>query len=77
MVVEELEGIGQDAIDFYAEDNGSIILLRPATNAAVAWAEEFLPEDAPRFGNAYAVERNFICTVLNGIEGDGLKWQAR
>lgn len=77
MVVEELEGIEQDAIDFYAEDHSSIVLLQPATVPAREWAEKFLPFDTPMYRDAYVVEKNFICIVLNGIETDGMKWQTR
>ena len=63
--------------DFNAVDHGSVVLLQPITADAATWAEEHLPEDAPRFGSGYAIEKNYICEILQGIECDGLTWGQR
>jgi hypothetical protein len=60
--------------DFTATDHGSIVLLQPNTAAASTWADEHLPDDAPTFGKGFAVEKNYICDILQGIECDGLTW---
>jgi len=56
--------------DFEVRNEGSIYLLRPMTDAAKAWCDEHLPEDAPMFGNAYVVEHRFIRGVVEGILTD-------
>jgi hypothetical protein len=37
-------------------DHGSIILMRPNTPDAAAWVAEHVPNDAPAWGNAIAME---------------------
>lgn len=67
--------VSQKEIDFVIEDNGSIILLRPITEAAKEWIEEHLPEDRMYFGNAVVVEPRYIADIASGIEADGLTWR--
>jgi hypothetical protein len=59
-------------IDFRVENHGSIYLLRPLTARARAWVENNLPEDAPAFGNAVAVEHRYIADIVTGAINDGL-----
>jgi hypothetical protein len=42
--------------DFRVQDEGTIFLLQPLTDAARRWSVEHLPDDAQRFGSAYFVE---------------------
>ncbi len=58
--------------DFGVANHGSIFLLTPFTEAADAWAEEHLPEDAQRLGPAIVVEHRYIGDIIAGIQGDGL-----
>lgn len=58
--------------DFAVSNHGSIFLLRPLSDEAQDWADEFLPEDAPMLGGSYAVEHRFIWPIIDGIEADGL-----
>jgi len=61
--------------DFSIEGEGhfcTVYLLRPLTPAAFEWVEEHIPEDAPRLGNAVAVEHRYITDIVAGIQGDGL-----
>lgn len=60
------------ATDFTVQNEGSIFLLHPHTDAARAWIEEHIPEDAQTFGDAIAVEHRYICSIVDGIQGDGL-----
>lgn len=59
-------------LDFETSDHGSVVLLTPHTEAAREWAGEYLPDDAPRFGHAYAVEHRYIDDIVAGIQSDGL-----
>ena len=43
-------------IDFEVQNHFSIFLLCPLTDAAVAWVDEFLPEDITTFGRGIVVE---------------------
>jgi len=59
--------------DFEVQDEGSICLLRPLTDAAKTWVGEHIPDDAQWFGNAVAVEHRFIEPIVVGIVADGLE----
>lgn len=59
--------------DFTVQNEGSIVLLHPITAAANEWCDEFLPEDASRFGHAYAIEHRYIDDILHGIIEAGLE----
>src|SRR6266542_2132829 len=37
--------------DFLVADHGTISLLQPITDRALAWVREHLPPDSPRFGS--------------------------
>lgn len=60
------------ALDFVVADHGSIVLLRPYTPAAEAWARENLPGDTPMHGKAFAIERRYFRDIFEGIRQDGL-----
>ncbi len=59
-------------MDFSVENHGSIILLRPLTEAAQDWVDEHIPDDAQTFGNAIAVEPRYIGPIVEVILNDGL-----
>jgi hypothetical protein len=59
-------------VDFTVEYHGSIFLLRPVSRLAERWVDEHLPEEAPRWGNAVAVEHRYIADIVAGIRADGL-----
>ena len=63
--------------DFSIHDDGSILLLFPLTRKARAWTANHLPDDAPTFGHAYAIEHNYVRNILNGILADGLTLGSR
>lgn len=61
--------------DFHIEDNFSLILLRPLTDAAREWTGEHIP-DATWFGTAVVVEHRYIADIVEGIKNDGLTFAA-
>jgi hypothetical protein len=65
--------------DFEVQNEGSIYLLRPMSEGARIWCAEHLPEDAPRFGVAYAVEHRYIRDIVEGVMADGynVTWDQR
>jgi len=62
--------------DFIVSGGGSVYLLLPCSDAAQAWADEHLPEDAQHLGRAIAVEHRYISDIVAGIQADGLTVQA-
>jgi len=58
--------------DFTVSNHGSIYLLELRTDAAVAWAEEHLPEDAYTFGRAVVVAHRYVRDIVAGATSDGL-----
>lgn len=58
--------------DFLVQDEGSIVLVRPVTQAAQTWVAAHIPEDATWFGGAVVVEHRYAFDVLSGIVADGL-----
>jgi hypothetical protein len=58
--------------DVGVQDEGSIVILIPLTDAGMSWMNEYLPADAQRFGKGWVVEPRFVSGVLTGMVGDGL-----
>jgi hypothetical protein len=58
--------------DFQINDEGSIFLLLPLTEAGKGWVEEHIPEDAMTWGEAIVVEHRYIRDIAEGILTDGL-----
>lgn len=71
-IVVEIES--KPTADFTVENHGSIVLLRPNTEAAREWLDEHISDDAQTFGNAIAIEPRYVGDILYGIEGDGLTY---
>lgn len=66
------EYISAHPVDFEVQNEGTIFLLHPKTQAALDWAKEHLPEDVQRFGEAYVVEHRYIQNIVDGAKNDGL-----
>jgi hypothetical protein len=60
-------------VDFTVQNEGSIFLLHPHTQAAQDWISEHIPPDAQRFGSAVVIEHRYICDIVDGIHVDGLE----
>jgi len=58
--------------DFIAIHDGSISVLTPMSAVARTWCEENLPEDAPRWGDGYAIEHRYVFDILAGIQRDNM-----
>jgi hypothetical protein len=58
--------------DFEVDDQGSIVLIRPITDAARNWCNEYLPEDCMMYGSAYAIEHRYADAIIEGFADDGL-----
>jgi hypothetical protein len=67
-----LAWLPQPAFDFLVRDEGSIFVFTPCTDAAHAWVEEHITEDAPRWGRGIVVEHRYISGVVNMARRDGL-----
>lgn len=61
-------------MDFDVVNGGSVFLLILVSEGAKAWVEEYLPDDAPSFGNGIAVEARYIGEILNGIQEAGFSF---
>jgi hypothetical protein len=61
------------SVDFTVQNEGSIFLLQPCTDAARSWVDEFLPEDRTEFAGAVVVEHRYIADIVHGIRRDGLE----
>ena len=60
--------------DFLAENHGSIFLLRPQNEQAIAWVHEHIGS-----GNGFqpywptvVIEHRYVADILEGIQNDGL-----
>jgi len=58
--------------DFELQDEGTIWIFDPISNAAKQWCYAKLPEDAPRWGKGYVVEHRYIEDIVNGAKRDKL-----
>ena len=59
-------------MDFNLFFDGVIALLTPISEAAFQWIDTNLPDDAPCFGAATAIEARYAPDIINGIRQDGL-----
>jgi hypothetical protein len=59
-------------LDVEVENHGSVVLVRPLSDAARAWLAEHVSPDAQRFGGAVAVEPRYVANLVDGMIGDGL-----
>jgi hypothetical protein len=62
--------------DFTLSYHGSVVLLRPNTEAARTWASFSLPEELPMFGSSIAVNPRYVEEICHGILDDGLTVEA-
>lgn len=60
-------------VDFTVQNEHSIFLLHPHTEAARTWIAEHIPVDAMMWGNAIVVEHRYISDIVDGIKSDGLE----
>lgn len=58
--------------DLYVQNEGSIFLLCPRSDAGQQWIEENIPDDAMSFGGAIVVEHRYIGAIVAGAQADGL-----
>jgi hypothetical protein len=64
--------------DFAVENHGSIFLLQPQNEQAIAWIEEHIgPENGyqPYFPTI-VVEHRYIADIVEGIQDDGMAVQS-
>lgn len=59
--------------DFSVQNEFTIFLLHPLTDAAREWIAEHIGDDAQRFGDAVVVEHCYVCDIIDGIRADGLE----
>ena len=58
--------------DASVEHHGTIYLVHPLTEPALAWLTEHVSEDSQWFGNALAVEHRFVADLVAGMRDAGL-----
>jgi hypothetical protein len=58
--------------DFLLFDHGSVLILRPDSDAARDWVDDNLPDDALWFGGGVAIEPRYIGPIVDGIADAGL-----
>jgi hypothetical protein len=65
----------KDASDFTVQNEGSIVLLHPHTDAARSWVEEHIREDNgyQPYWPSVVIEPRYVCDILDGITFDGLE----
>jgi len=60
------------SIDALVSGHGSIYLVRPISNAATAWINENVQDEAQWFGHSLAVEHRYILDLMDGMQASGL-----
>jgi len=64
--------------DIEIQNEGTIVLFTPMSDAGRAWMTEYLPEPEPwqmLGGQSYAVEHRYAYDIVQGIEYAGLEWR--
>lgn len=64
--------VRDNGVDFEIENHGSIVLVRPLTDAAKEFAKRIGDGNTMRFAGALVVEPRFVPPIIEGIEADGL-----
>ncbi len=59
--------------DFKIQNEGSILLFRPLTDAACEWLKENVQEGAQWFGDALVVEHRYAGDLAVGMVNAGLR----
>jgi hypothetical protein len=74
MTHDTIDGnVVQEKADLFVQNEGSIFLLRPVSEAGEQWIYDNIPDDAQRFGDAIVVEHRYIRNIVAGAQADGLK----
>lgn len=58
--------------DLAVHHDGSVSLLRGASDEGKTWIAEHIPADAMTWGNSIVVEHRFIDAIIEGAREDGL-----
>lgn len=58
--------------DFTLRNHGNLFILTPLSEAGREWADNFLPEDALKWGGGTVIEPRYVEDIVDGILGDGL-----
>jgi hypothetical protein len=58
--------------DVLIGNHGSLVLLRPVSEAAFDWIEENLPDDRMNFGHAVVVEPRYVLYIVFAMKDAGL-----
>lgn len=58
--------------DIRIENHGSIVLIRPVSDAGQEWLDNNIGDDAQMFGTAIAAEPRYVQAIIEGAECDGL-----
>ena len=53
--------------------HGTLVGLALNTPAAIEWADEHLPDDAPRMGKIVYAEPRYVDHIVDGMRNDGLE----
>jgi hypothetical protein len=64
-------------LDFTVQDEGTIKILYPQTEAAEQWITDHIANDAQRWAGGVVVEHRFIEDILFGVHNDGLTFEVR
>ena len=60
-------------VDVRVNDQGSVVLLQPITEAASDWIDENIESESWQwFGGALAVEHRYADAIIEGMQSDGL-----
>lgn len=58
--------------DFLIQNEGTISILHPKTEAAKEWVAEHLPEGSMSWAGGTVIEHRYVGPIIEGIQGDGL-----
>lgn len=73
---ETTVGVGKDnwnQIDVTVENHGSIVVLRPLSNAGKDWVTEYIDQTGFQpYRDSVIVEPRYVDAILTGMQKDGL-----
>lgn len=59
-------------MDFTINDQGSVVMFTPLTDAATAWVDENVALEGWQWlGNSFAVDHRIAQALVDGIEAEG------
>lgn len=60
-------------VDIELRDVGSLVIIDPLTDSALAWCEDNIDSEALRWGRGFVCEWRYVEAIVLGLQHDGFR----